>query len=261
MSRQVEAAGFTTLWLPEATQPVFSTCTAAALATSSLHLGTGVAVAFPRSPMLTAQAAWMLAQATDGRFVVGLGTQVRAHVERRFSAEFSHPGPRLREYVEAMRAIYRAFRGDEKLAFDGTYYSFSLLTPVWSPGPMEHPDPPIYVAGVRDWMCRMAGTTRRRAARPPPQHGGLPRRGRHPRRPGGGGRRRSPAGLGRHGLPRDDRRVRRRRGARSASGRASAPAWRSTGRRPATTSCSTHRASPTSPRASSSSSAGATWPA
>jgi probable F420-dependent oxidoreductase len=157
IARRVEAAGFEALWLPEAGRPVFSMCSAAALATTSLQIGTGVAVAFPRSPMLTAQAAWMLADATDGRFVVGLGTQVRAHIERRFSAEFTHPGPRLREYIEAMRAIYAAFRGEAKLAYTGDYYSFSLLPPVWSPGPMTHPDPAIYVAGVRPWMCRMVG--------------------------------------------------------------------------------------------------------
>jgi probable F420-dependent oxidoreductase len=155
--RRVEAAEFHALWLPEASQPVFSMCAAAALATSSLTLGTGVAVAFPRSPMLTAQAAWMLAKETDGRFIAGLGTQVKAHIERRFSAPFSHPGPRLREYIQAMRAIYAAFRGDEKLDFKGDFYSFSLLTPTWSPGPMTHPDPPIYAAGVRPWMCQMIG--------------------------------------------------------------------------------------------------------
>lgn len=157
LARRAEAAGFDALWLPEASQPVFSMCTAAALATSSLGLGTGVAVAFARSPMLTAQAAWMLADATGGRFVAGLGTQVRAHVERRFSAPFSHPGPRMREYVEAMRAIYAAFRGEAKLDFRGEYYSFTLLNRMWSPGPMAHPDPPIYVAGVREWMCGMVG--------------------------------------------------------------------------------------------------------
>jgi probable F420-dependent oxidoreductase len=99
----------------------------------------------------------MLAEATGGRFVAGLGTQVRAHIERRFSAPFSHPGPRMREYVGAMRAIYAAFRGEAKLDFAGDFYSFSLLNPMWSPGPMAHPDPPIYVAGVREWMCRMVG--------------------------------------------------------------------------------------------------------
>src|SRR6516164_2572022 len=152
----VQQAGFASLWVPEGAQPVFEMCTAAALATPSLTLGTSVAVAFARSPMLTAQAAWMLAQATGGRFILGLGTQVRAHVERRYSAAFSSPGPRMREYVQAVRAIYAGFRG-APLRFDGRFYSFSLLTPAWSPGPMEHPDPLIYVAGVRPWMCRMVG--------------------------------------------------------------------------------------------------------
>jgi probable F420-dependent oxidoreductase len=159
LSRRVEEASFDGFWLPEGSQPVFSLCSAAALATTALSLGTSVAVAFPRSPMLTAQAAWMLAQATEGRFTVGLGTQVRAHVERRYSAPFSNPGPRMREYVDAVRAIYSAFRGTEPLRYEGQYYSFSLLPPTWSPGPMEFDDPPIYIAGVRPWMCQMIGET------------------------------------------------------------------------------------------------------
>jgi probable F420-dependent oxidoreductase len=159
MSRRVESAGFTGLWLPESQRPVFSMCSAAALSTSTLALGTSVAVAFARSPMVTAQAAWMLADATKGRFTLGLGTQVRAHVERRYSAEFNQPGPRLAEYVAALRAIYAAFRGSARLGFEGSYYSFTLLPPTWSPGPLDYPDPPIYVAGVRPWMLRMAGST------------------------------------------------------------------------------------------------------
>jgi probable F420-dependent oxidoreductase len=159
MAERVEQAGFETLWIPEAGVPVFEVCTAAALAGTSLRIGTGVAVAFPRSPMLTAQAAWALSQATQGRFIPGLGTQIKPHVERRFSSSFSDPGPRMREYIEAMRAIYRAFRGQERLKFEGSYYNFSLLTPEWAPPALEFDDPPIYVAGVREWMCRMAGTT------------------------------------------------------------------------------------------------------
>jgi probable F420-dependent oxidoreductase len=149
LSRRAAASGFDALWVPESSQPVFSVCTAAALASPGLGLGTGVAVAFARSPMVTAQGAWMLAQATSGRFVLGLGTQVRAHVERRYSAPFSPPGPRMNEYVASLRAIFRAFRGGEPLRFEGDYYSFSLLPPTWSPGPMDYDDPPIYVAGVR----------------------------------------------------------------------------------------------------------------
>ena len=110
-AHQVEEAGFSALWIPEGPRPVFSVCTAAALASRSLTLATGVAVAFARSPMVSAQAAWMLSDATEGRFVLGLGTQVRAHVERRFSASFEHPGPRIKEYVASLRAVFRAFRG------------------------------------------------------------------------------------------------------------------------------------------------------
>jgi probable F420-dependent oxidoreductase len=156
VARRTQEAGFDTLWIPEGAQPVFAMCTAAALAAPGLGLGTSVAVAFPRSPMITAEAAWMLAGATGGRFMAGLGTQVRAHVERRFSSPFSPPGPRMREYVLAMRALYAAFRG-ERLAFEGEYYSFSLLTSMWSPAPIEVDDPPIYVAGVRPWMSALVG--------------------------------------------------------------------------------------------------------
>jgi probable F420-dependent oxidoreductase len=156
-AHQVEDAGFSALWIPEGPRPVYSVCTAAALASESLTLATGVAVAFARSPMVSAQAAWMLSEATGGRFVLGLGTQVRAHVERRFSASFEHPGPRMKEYVAAIRAIFRAFRGEERLSFSGDYYSLSLLPREWSPGPTPYPDPPIYLAGVKPWMCRMIG--------------------------------------------------------------------------------------------------------
>ncbi|MEZ5169001.1 MAG: TIGR03617 family F420-dependent LLM class oxidoreductase [Acidimicrobiales bacterium] len=107
--------------------------------------------------MITASTAWELADATDGRFVLGLGTQVKAHIERRYSAEYAPPGPRMKEYVESIRAIFRAFRGEEKLSFAGDYYSFSLLPAQWSPGPIAAPDPPIFVSAVLPWMSRMAG--------------------------------------------------------------------------------------------------------
>lgn len=152
-----ERAGFDGLWLTEGGRTSFGAATAAALATSSLTIGTGIAVAFARSPMVTAVAARELQEATGGRFVLGLGTQVRAHVERRYSAEFDRPGPRLREYAEAVRAIWRAFRGDERLRHKGEFYRFTLLTPEWSPGPTALPDPEIHLAGVNPWMLRMIG--------------------------------------------------------------------------------------------------------
>ena len=151
-----ERAGFSGLVITESGRSAYLSCATAALATE-LDLLTGVAVAFPRSPMVTAQVAWELAEASGGRFRLGLGTQVRAHIERRYGAEFDPPGPRLREYVEALRSIFTAFRGDAPLAHDGEHWKLSLLPAMWSPGAIGVPDPPIDVAAVNPWMLRMAG--------------------------------------------------------------------------------------------------------
>lgn len=156
VARAAELAGFSGLVVTEGGRSPYSSCVAAALA-ADLDLATGVAVAFPRSPMVTASNAWELAELTRGRFRLGLGTQVRAHITRRYASEFSPPGPRLREYVAAVRAIFRAFAGEERLSFEGEYWSFSLLTPEWSPGPIDVPAPPVDVAAVNPWMLRMAG--------------------------------------------------------------------------------------------------------
>jgi probable F420-dependent oxidoreductase len=155
--REVEDCGFNGIWFTESGRTAYTGCTAAALTAQNLDIGTAIAVAFPRSPMVTAQVAWELADATDGRFVLGLGTQVKAHIERRYSAAFDHPGSRLREYVLALRAIFRAFQGGEPLDFRGDFWSFDLLPRMWSPGPIEHPDVPVYIAAVRPWSARMAG--------------------------------------------------------------------------------------------------------
>ncbi|HEY3239223.1 MAG TPA: TIGR03617 family F420-dependent LLM class oxidoreductase [Acidimicrobiia bacterium] len=156
LAREAHASGFSGLVFVESGRTAFLSATAAALA-APLDLATGIAVAFARSPMITAQLAWELADATGGRFRLGLGTQVRAHIERRYSAPFDRPGPRLREYVLALRAIFAAFRGEERLDFKGDFYSFSLLTPQWAPGRIAHDHPTIDVAGVNPWMLRMAG--------------------------------------------------------------------------------------------------------
>jgi probable F420-dependent oxidoreductase len=156
LARDAEAAGFSGLVITEAGRTAYLGCAAAALA-ADIDVLTGVAVAFPRSPMITASVAWELAEATGGRFRLGLGTQVRAHIERRYGADFSHPGPRLREYVEAVRAIFAAFRGDAPLAHEGEYWNLSLLPAMWSPGAIDVPDPAIDIAAVNPWMLRMAG--------------------------------------------------------------------------------------------------------
>jgi len=156
LARDAASAGFTGLVVTEGARTAYLACAAAALA-ADIDVSTGIAVAFPRSPMVTAESAWELAEVSNGRFRLGLGTQVRAHIERRYAAPFDPPGPRLREYVEAVRAIFAAFRGEAPLKFDGDYWSFSLLPAQWSPGPIDVPDPPIDLAAVSPWMLRMAG--------------------------------------------------------------------------------------------------------
>jgi probable F420-dependent oxidoreductase len=155
-ARALARAGFDGLWLAEAGRSAYLSCAATTLAAPELAIGTAVALAFPRSPMVTAQIAWELAEASRGRFTLGLGTQVKAHIERRFSTAYDRPGARLREYVLALRAIFRAFSGTEPLAFKGDFYSFDLLG-IWTPGPIEFAEIPIYLAGVRPWMLRAAG--------------------------------------------------------------------------------------------------------
>jgi len=156
LARDAAAAGFSGLVVTEAGRTAYLGCAAAALA-ADIEILTGVAVAFPRSPMVTAQVAWELADASGGRFRLGLGTQVRAHIERRYGSDFAHPGPRLREYVLAVRAAFAAFRGDAPLDHHGEFWDLTLLPAMWSPGPISVADPPIDVAAVNPWMLRMAG--------------------------------------------------------------------------------------------------------
>jgi probable F420-dependent oxidoreductase len=156
LAAHTAAAGFSGLVVTEAGRTAYLSCAAAALAAPGLDLATGVAVAFPRSPMVTAATAWELAETSGGRFRLGLGTQVRAHVERRYGAHFDPPGPRLEDYVRAVKACFAAFRG-EPLDFEGRFTRLSLLPRTWSPGPLAVADPAVDVAAVGPWMLRMAG--------------------------------------------------------------------------------------------------------
>lgn len=156
VARRTQAAGFDGMLLTEGARSVYPAAAAAALAVPELEYSTGVAVAFPRSPMVTAQSAWELQEATGGRFRLGLGTQVRTHVVRRYGVEFDHPGPRLRDYVRAVKACFAGFRG-EALDHHGDFYELTFLNRQWSPGPIGAPDPPVDVAAVNPWMLRMAG--------------------------------------------------------------------------------------------------------
>ncbi len=124
---------------------------------TGLELGTSIAVAFPRSPMTVAMTSWDLARLSQGRFILGLGTQIRAHITRRFSTEWGNPGPRLKDYIMALRAIWDTWQNATPLRYDGEFYKFTLMTPFFNPGPIPKPDIPIYIAGVGPWLSGMAG--------------------------------------------------------------------------------------------------------
>lgn len=157
LARAVEEVGFSGMVFTETTQAPWMSLAAAAMATSRLRLSSGVAVAFARSPTVMAQLAWELAGNTAGRFRLGLGSQVRAHVERRYGMPFDPPGPRMRDYVEAVKACFRAFRGEGPLQHHGPYYDLSLLPADWVPPGHAYGDIKVDVAAVNDWMCRAAG--------------------------------------------------------------------------------------------------------
>jgi probable F420-dependent oxidoreductase len=160
--RTAEAAerlGLDGLWTNETAHDPFLPLVPAALATSRVRLGTAVAIAFPRSPTAMAYTAWDLARASGGRFILGLGTQVKAHIERRFSVPWDAPVERLRDYIGAVRAVWECWQTGERLRYEGPYYSLKLMTPFFSPPPLPEPShtPPIFIAGVNRRLCRLAG--------------------------------------------------------------------------------------------------------
>lgn len=157
VAAHLERAGFHGLWVAETQVDPFLPFAAAATATTRLRLGTGITVAFPRSPMVTAMDGWALAKASAGRFDLGLGTQVRAHVERRFSVQFDRPLARMREYVAALRHIWGAFQHEHRLSFRGDFYRFDLMSPFFDPGPIDHPRIAVHLAAVNRQMYRLAG--------------------------------------------------------------------------------------------------------
>ena len=156
VARDARDAGFDGLLFTEGGRTAYLSAAVAATAAPELHLSTGVAVAFPRSPMVTASTAWELQEASGGKFRLGLGTQVRTHVVRRYGAEFDPPGPRLRDYVLAVKACFGAFRTGS-LDHHGPFYELTFITPQWSPGRIAVDDPMVDIAAVNPWMLEMAG--------------------------------------------------------------------------------------------------------
>lgn len=152
-----EALGFDGLWVGEIQHDPFQVLALAAEHTKRIELGTAVAIAFARSPALLAYSAWDLAALSNGRFNLGLGTQVKAHIERRFGMPWEAPVPKLREAIQGIRAFWACWQHGTRLNQRGRFYTLTLMTPFFNPGPIEHPAIPIYIAGVNVRLCRLAG--------------------------------------------------------------------------------------------------------
>lgn len=157
-AQRLEALGYDGIVTAEVKNDPFLPLALAATMTERVSLGTSVAIAFPRSPMITALMSWDIQRASNGRFILGLGTQVKGHNERRYSAPWVGPAqPRMREYVSALRAIWHTWQTGEKLDFRGKYYTHTLMTPEFNPGPLPSGAPKVMVSAVGPFMARLAG--------------------------------------------------------------------------------------------------------
>ena len=157
VTQRAEAAGFDGIMSAEIANDPFVPLAFAALASERIQIGTAIAVAFPRSPMVVANTCWDLHTQSKGRFVLGLGTQVKGHNERRFSVPWTPPVPRIREYVESLRAIWRTWSTGEPLKYEGKHYRFTLMTPEFSPPKNGLPPIPVTIAAVGPAMLKVAG--------------------------------------------------------------------------------------------------------
>jgi probable F420-dependent oxidoreductase len=156
-AQRLERLGFECVWTFEAKHDPFLPLAFAATATQQIDVGTNIAVAFARSPYSMAQAAWDVQRASNGRLRLGLGTQVRAHVERRLSMPFDRPAARITDYIRCVRAIWNTFQTDERPKYEGEFYRFLLMNPFFNPGPNNKPEIPIYLAGLNPRMAKAAG--------------------------------------------------------------------------------------------------------
>jgi probable F420-dependent oxidoreductase len=154
---QQEARGYDGIWVPETSHDPFLPLVLAAEYTERLDLATGIVVAFARNPMTLAQVSWDLQAASQGRFILGLGSQIKPHITKRFSMPWSSPAARMREMILAIRAIWESWNQGTKLDFRGDFYSHTLMTPFFNPGPNPHGDARIFLAGVGELMTQVAG--------------------------------------------------------------------------------------------------------
>jgi probable F420-dependent oxidoreductase len=158
VAKGAEQAGFDALWSSETQHDPFLPLALVSEHTERMRFGTSVAIGFARSPATLAYTAWDLADASKGRFILGLGTQVRPHIERRFGMPWPEsPVGKLRELIEAVRAFWQTWQTGERLNYRGEHYKLTLMTPFFNPGPIDHPDIPIYIAGVNTGLSALAG--------------------------------------------------------------------------------------------------------
>lgn len=158
IAKAAEEIGFASLWTSETQHDPFLPCTLIAEHTSQMQMGTAIAVSFARSPANLAYTAWDLAAQSSGRFILGLGTQVKAHIERRFGMPWPESVTgKLREQILAMRALWDCWQNGTKLNYRGEYYKLTLMSPFFNPGKIEHPRIPIYIAGVNTGLAKLAG--------------------------------------------------------------------------------------------------------
>lgn len=156
-ARLLEEIGYDGLVVEETKHDPFIVLALAAQTTRTLKLATSVAIAFARSPTVTAMSAWTLQSLSRGRFTLGLGPQVKAHIERRFGMPWAPAAPWMREYVSAVRAVWDCWQNGTKLDVKGPRYTINLMVPLFNPGGIEHPDIPIHIAAVNPVMCQVAG--------------------------------------------------------------------------------------------------------
>ncbi len=158
IAKAAEEIGFASLWTSETQHDPFLPCTLITEHTSQMQMGTAIAVSFARSPATIAYTAWDLAAQSNGRFILGLGTQVKAHIERRFGMPWPESVTgKLREQILAIRALWDCWQNDTKLNFRGEYYKLTLMSPFFNPGKIKHPHIPIYIAGVNTGLAKLAG--------------------------------------------------------------------------------------------------------
>lgn len=156
-AKEAEDFGYDGIWVPETSRDPFLPLVLAAQQTERLEIGTSIAVAFARSPMTLANTAYDLTQYSKGRFILGLGSQIKPHITKRFSMEWSKPAARMREMVLAMHAIWDSWMTGAKLDFHGDFYTHTLMTPFFNPGPHEYGHPRVFLAGVGPLMTEVAG--------------------------------------------------------------------------------------------------------